>query len=286
MGLLTDDNGDAVSVQVYPKNTQEIETLEDRIKKASERFNVDEVTFVADKGLIKLKGIFQIGLFDKELSEIEYEGIRYILRRNPIRAEEISKNRQQREEKLLSYIDNKNAYLHNHKRADAAIALRDSNRYAAKLRVSDWIEFHLEGRQIKVIRNNNKLQQAMQLDGCYALKTDLAASCCSAEVIHQRYNDLALLEDEFKIAKTEHLGIRPLYLPRADRTKAHAFVVMFSLLLRKELEKCCNIEELTVNEGIDEVSKLCSMIITCKDKNFQQIPSTNPLQKNYWIWIR
>jgi hypothetical protein len=40
------------------------------------------------------KGTIQMGLFDKELAEVEDKsGIRYVIRRNPLRAEEIQQSR-------------------------------------------------------------------------------------------------------------------------------------------------------------------------------------------------
>ncbi|MBE7549207.1 MAG: hypothetical protein HS127_19430 [Planctomycetia bacterium] len=37
------------------------------------------------------KGILQLGLFEEKLCEPKDDEVRYILRRNPVRAEEISK---------------------------------------------------------------------------------------------------------------------------------------------------------------------------------------------------
>ena len=39
------------------------------------------------------KGILQLGLFDTELCEVKDAGVRYVLRRNPVRAEEMAESR-------------------------------------------------------------------------------------------------------------------------------------------------------------------------------------------------
>ena len=39
------------------------------------------------------KGVIQLDLFDDKLVEVEVQGVRYVLRRNPVRALEISDNR-------------------------------------------------------------------------------------------------------------------------------------------------------------------------------------------------
>jgi len=39
------------------------------------------------------QGVIQIGLFDEDVFEVEDDGIRYILRRNPVRVAEINESR-------------------------------------------------------------------------------------------------------------------------------------------------------------------------------------------------
>jgi len=53
-----------------------------------------------------------MSLFDKGLAEVQAtEGLRYVLRRNPVRAEEIRKSRQDKLMSLRKEIDKENAYL-------------------------------------------------------------------------------------------------------------------------------------------------------------------------------
>ena len=40
-------------------------------------------------GSLVNKGILQLGLFETELCEVKDDGVRYVLRRNPVRAEEM-----------------------------------------------------------------------------------------------------------------------------------------------------------------------------------------------------
>ena len=64
-------------------------------------------------GIIALKltikqDVLQLELFDKELVEVEDKGIRYILRRNPVRMAEIRKNRNERILKIESCCEELN----------------------------------------------------------------------------------------------------------------------------------------------------------------------------------
>ena len=60
-----------------------------------------------------IKGVFQLSLFDEDLCEVEdrEEGVRYILRRNPFRAEEMHKTRLSKREAIGEKIEKANRYL-------------------------------------------------------------------------------------------------------------------------------------------------------------------------------
>ncbi len=57
IGLLCDDEGVPVSVEVFKGNTNDMETFGAQVKKTAERFGCSEVTFVGDRGMIKRKQI-------------------------------------------------------------------------------------------------------------------------------------------------------------------------------------------------------------------------------------
>jgi len=53
IGLLCDEKGEPVSIEVFEGNTADLSTFESQVKKASERFGCERVTFVGDRGMIK-----------------------------------------------------------------------------------------------------------------------------------------------------------------------------------------------------------------------------------------
>ena len=89
------------------------------------------------------------------------------------------------------------------------------------------------------------------------LKTDLAEHLATKEIIHERYRDLALIEWAFRESKTVHLEMRPLYVRRESCTRGHAVVVMLAYLIIKELATRWQALDLTVEEGIDQLTSLC-----------------------------
>src|SRR6476659_3139348 len=97
IGLLCDEDGHPVSIEVFPGNTQDPRTVAAQLTKVKSRFGAKEITFVGDRGMIKSQqiadlakqgfhyitaitkpqiekllrtGTFQMELFDQELAEV------------------------------------------------------------------------------------------------------------------------------------------------------------------------------------------------------------------------
>ena len=83
----------------------------------------------------------------------------------------------------------------------------------------------------------NAFTAISKLDGYYCLTTDLTKEDASKETVHARYKDLAFVEYAFRTMKQSHLEIRPLYLRREDRTRAHVFVTMLAYIIKRKLSQ-------------------------------------------------
>ncbi len=203
--------------------------------------------------------IFQMSLFDEELSEITTDtGQRYILRRNPIRAQEIKEGRKDKLQSIRRRIAEKNTYLEEHSRASVEVASKNLSAYCNKLKIGDWVKVECQNRQLILTTDKDLLEDRCKLDGCYVLKTDLATEKVSKETIHSRYKDLTLVESAFRDSKTVVLELRPVNVRKESRTRGHVFVVMLAYLLIQKLKKCWNHIDKTVEEGIKELTQLCA----------------------------
>jgi hypothetical protein len=89
------------------------------------------------------------------------------------------------------------------------------------------------------------------------LKTDLAQTATSKDIVHDRYKDLALVEWAFRESKTVHLEIRPVNVRLETRTRGHAFVVMLAYSIVRALAALWRDLDLTVQEGLDQLATLC-----------------------------
>lgn len=293
IGLLCDEDGHPVSIEVFPGNTQDPQTFAAQITKVKARFGVHEITFVGDRGMIKGQqiedlaqqglhyitaitkpqiekllrtGTLQMDLFDQELAEVlADEGRRYVLRRNPVRAQEVRDTRHAKLATLQAQVAKQNQYLTDHPRANAQRALQKLVAKAEKLRLADWVELTVEERSITLAINEDAQTEAAKLDGCYVLKTDLTPQQANKEIVHDRYKDLASVEQAFRTCKTAHLEVRPIFLRREARTRAHAFVVMLAYQIIQYLTACWSPLDITVEEGLHALTTLCLVEVSSKN---------------------
>jgi len=299
IGLLCDESGIPLSVEVFTGNTQDPRTFAAQIKKATERFGGKEVTFVGDRGMIKspqieelgmygfhyitaitkpqietlLKaGMIQMGLFDRQCAEVEADSIRYVLRRNPLRAQEIEKSREDKLASLRKEIAGQQDYLTTHPLAKVETALKKLRQKCNRMKLSGWTTVFADNRAITLRIDRDALMEEAKLDGCYVLKTDLLPELAPKETIHDRYKDLSLVETAFRSSKTGHLELRPIHVRLATRTRGHVFVVMMAYRIVKELAVRWQNLDVTVEEGISELSMLCAQEVLLNGSRHNQIP--------------
>ena len=185
------------------------------------------------------------------------EKVRYILRRNPQRALETQQCRQSKQSWLAKLLEEKNSYLEHKPRARVKVALKAVQDRAAKFKIDGWIRLKAQGRKLVLSVEEDELAEAKKLDGCYVIKTDLLADWATMQVVHERYKDLALVEQNFRTIKTVQLEMRPVHVRLESSTRGHALVVMLAHRLIQDLQECWAGENLTVQEAINQLSSLC-----------------------------
>jgi len=291
IGLLCDEDGDPVAVEVFSGNTQDTRTFASQVRKVAEELGCQEVTFVGDRGMIKStqienlpegfhyitaitkpqieglmkRGLIQFGLFDEKVCEVEEAGIRYILRRNPVRVEEMEKSRLSKRHALEGFVSEKNDYLSEHPRAKVSTAVEKVRSKIKLLRQEKWLSVKAQDRRLSLEQNDAMLKEETALDGCYVIKTDLSKEVADKQLIHDRYKDLTEVERAFRDCKTTILEVRPVFVRSEKSTRGHVLVVMLAYLIIRKLRAAWAAFDMTVEEGLKQLSTLCSMEIKVKD---------------------
>lgn len=303
IGLLCGPDGAPVAVRVFTGNTTDTKTVAEQVRMLTESLGVTDVTLVGDRGMLKgpqidalpdgfryitaitkpqirlllASGVIQYSLFDERVCEVEHDGVRYILRRNPVRTQELARCHAEKLAALMELAAERTAYLAGHPRAKVDKAVAVVRARAEKLKIDGWVAVVAEGRTICVTVDDEARQRAALLDGCYVIKTDLPVAVADAQTVHDRYTDLEQVERAFRTIKTAHLQLRPFHVRTEKSTRGHVFVVMLAYLLQRELEAAWSDLDVTVTEGLDELGSLRAVEMRLHGVSYQRIPQPTGL---------
>jgi len=285
VGLLTDSQGEPISIQVYRGNTSDLKTFAQQVHKIKKELGCEGVTLVGDRGMIRsdqkaaaqkaefhfvtaltkpqiqkllADKVLQLELFEEKVQEVlGPDGRRFVLRRNPVRQEELQRAREQKQKTLEAALQKANTYLDEHPRAKVATQRRRLTAQLQRLKLQDWLKLRVKKQRLVLTLDEPARKAAAQLDGCYVVETDLKTHQADKQTIHDRYKDLALVERDFRTLKSGHLDFRPWFVCTQDNTQAHALTSMLALKIRRHFEQAWWPLEITVEEGLRELETLC-----------------------------
>ena len=296
-GMLTDVAGMPFAVEVFEGNTADPTTFIQLVKGFGKRFGVEKVTFVGDRGMIKSLGIealheegfsyitaiskpqirtllkngtIQLSLFDDELHEVAGKNVRYVLRRNPVQAAKLESNRKDKLESLIRAAKKETQYLSSHPKASVENAVKRLTAICSKLYMTKVVEIKANSRIVTVETIQAAWEEAGQLDGCYVIKTDRMSEP-DKETVHALYKNLAEVERGFHTIKTGLLEVRPIWLRRKKRTKAHVFVCMLAYMVQRKLHQIREKEE-TVKDILAELNRIARVDIIIPGETIPSIP--------------
>jgi transposase len=88
--------------------------------------------------------------------------------------------------------------------------------------------------ELKITKNEDRYQWAMETGGSYILRTNWAET--DPKTLWSTYIQLTEVEDSFRIEKYD-LGMRPIFHHKQDRTQAHILVCFLALTLWRTLQQ-------------------------------------------------
>jgi hypothetical protein len=262
-GLLCDPQGRPVAVEVFAGNTADPATLKAQVDKLRQRFSLERVVLVGDRGMLtsarirddltpaegldwisalrgpqirKLveTGALQLSLFDeRDLAEIHdpaFPGERLIACRNPLLAEQRRRKREEllaATEKKLEQIVAATARKSRPLRGKDKIGQR-VGRHANQFKMAKHFVFEITESSFAYRRNEPKIAQEAALDGIYVIRTSVPPDSLSAEQSVEAYKSLSSVERAFRTMKTVDLKVRPIHHHLEDRVRCHIFLCMLA----------------------------------------------------------
>jgi transposase len=134
------------------------------------------------------------------------------------------------------------------------------------------------GLAVKVTKNEDRYQWALQSGGNYILRTNWKEA--DPKTIWKRYIQLTEVEDAFRTEKHD-LGMRPIYHRKQDRTQAHILVCFLSLAMWRTLQQWMKASGLgsAPRKLIEEMREVRSLdvVLPARDKTIRlRVVSTPP----------
>ena len=302
-GLLTDAEGEPISIQLYRGNTGDPPTFLDAVQKLKVRFGAEEVALVGDRGMIKrlgkealgeakfcyvtaltdpqirallVKKRLQLELFEDKPAEVELAGKRYVLRCNPQTQARERARRADQWARVQAKITARNQQVEQKPRSSPQSSLKQAQTLVRRYRLQGWVRVELEGRKVVWTEDTAARQQQAQLDGCYVIESDLPREVATTQQVHDRYLDLTKVERDFRTLKTGLLAIRPIFLRKEGRTRGHALVSLLALKLARELDRRLAPLGLTVADGLERLKAIRLVRLGDSELELWRLPTTYP----------
>jgi transposase len=257
-GVLCNRQGCPVAVEVFPGNTGDPSTLSTQIEKIRNRFGLENIVLVGDRGMItqarinkELRGrkgldwitalrgpaiakliedkALQPSLFDQtdlaEITSLDYPDERLIACHNPLLAHDRERKRKELIACTARELDKIVLATKRSKRA-----LRGENKIAMrvgkvinKFKVAKYFELEITHDSFAYEPDADRIGLDRALDGIYIVRTSVSPERLSSEETVQAYKSLSEVEKAFRTLKTL-LKVRPIHHRLEDRVRAHIFM--------------------------------------------------------------
>jgi transposase len=261
-GLLCASDGCPVAIEVFDGNAADPMTLASQVEKLKQRFRLDQVVLVGDRGMITQAritedikaagldwitalrapairtlletGALQLSLFDqRDMASItapEFPGERLVVCRNSDLAAERARKRADllaATERDLARIQAAVTRKRHPLRGTAEIALA-VGAVINKHKMAKHFDLEIAEAAFSFARKTLEIAAEAATDGVYVVRTSLPAETLDDAAAVRSYKSLARVERAFRCIKTVDLQVRPVRHWLADRVRAHVFLCMLA----------------------------------------------------------
>jgi transposase len=271
-GLLCAPDGCPVAIEVFEGNTADPTTVPAQVAKLKQRFGLDHVVLVGDRGMITqaritedlkpagldwitalrapdikellASGTLQLSLFDdRDMASItspEFPGERLVVCRNADLAAERRRKRQELLDaterdlrRIKAAVERKRAPL----RGAPEIALK-VGAVIGQHKMAKHFTLDIADASFSFARKQDQIAAEAATDGLYVVRTSLPAETLDDSATVRSYKSLAQVERAFRCIKTVDLQVRPIHHWLADRVRAHVFLCMLAYYIEWHMRQC------------------------------------------------
>ena len=268
-GLICSPEGRPVAVRVHEGNVTDQQTVPSTIADLRERFGIEQVVFVGDRGMItqahastlKQQGVdfisalksvqirslvnsgdLQLSLFDQvnlaEISSPRFPGERLVVCRNPAIAAERARKRAELLAATEAELEKVKTSVHGPRGrlrgAPAGQIGERAGKISNKYKVAKHFTLQIADGVFAYQRKTEQINSEASLDGLYAIRTTLPAQTLGASAAVRAYKQLKMAERAFGTMK-DTIEIRPIHHHLETRVRAHVFLCMLAYYVSFEL---------------------------------------------------
>ena len=261
LGLLTNNEGCPVSVEIFKGSTSDQTTVLDQVRKISDNYGITNAVFVGDQGMVTQKRVaeiketdfkvitalthgelrrlienekLQMDLFDQTniteiLDSVDNE-TRYMLCKNDKEMKKERTTRQNLIDKVTNLLTTKAAVKRKREKQKVCASV---GRIFEKCKIEKFFSWNVdENGKLTWHLKPEVIEKEQELDGCYVIKTDTKKEVFNKEETVNTYRNLQKVEQAFRNMKTVMLELRPIFHKSDERIESHIFIVMLSYYLQ------------------------------------------------------
>ena len=262
-GLYCNAKGTPVGVEVLAGNEGDRIAFEKAVDRIRNDFNLPNIIFIGDRGMISGKaidqylrnekgadwitalngasiakleraGAIQLTLFDERdlvtITHPDYPDERLVVCRNPALAKRRGIRRQdllEATEKKLEDIKKKITRARKPLRGKDEIGLAVGKIINQKKMAKHFI-LTIEEDSFSYERDEEKIRHEAAIDGLYVIRSSVDKERMEEAELVDNYKNLEMVERAFRSIKSIDINVRPIYHRLEDRVRAHIFICMLA----------------------------------------------------------
>ncbi len=271
-GLTCSPEGRPVAISEHEGRTQDQQTLPAAVALIRERFGIEDVVVVGDRGMLTQThavalteagvgfvsalrssqirrlvdtGDLQLSLFDEtnlaEISSPLFPGERLVVCRNPAVAAERARKREDLLQATEAELEKARSMVHGPRgtlrKADAGKIGERVGRVINKYKMAKHFQLEISDGAFSFTRKTEQISAEASLDGLYVIRTTCPTSKLdSPATVVRAYKQLKMAERAFRTMK-DQIEIRPIHHHLEGRVRAHAFLCMLAYYVAFELQQ-------------------------------------------------
>ena len=308
IGMVMTRSGIPLCHHVFAGNTVDKTTVTDVVRDLKQRFNLNRIIFVGDRGMLsdanlgvimgeelgfivshplrknthatdvigKIKKGFNAEGDEEQFQEDVREAVRFVVAYSPQIAAETKKNRQERLKKADVWIKEAEHKLANPSGTGRAPSIQGTyDRIRDYLRDRNLLghyDLEIVGCRLSVKKNRKALSWEETIDGMLMLETtDLELP---AEEIVKRYKELAEIERDWRTLKSSLL-LRPVYHWTEPRIRAHIFICILALQIERWMRN--QLRTVSVRKALQSLQRVKAGVLVIEGKEVKV--ATRPTQE-------